>query len=84
MHEKADVYIWDVNVEGMKAVKDRVEKQGGVCTVFPVDVGNSTQVSEIVNLMESKGTEIDVLVNNAGVAVCKPYLETTDAEVRTD
>lgn len=81
VREKADVYVWDINSEGMQAVKARVEHQGGQCAIFPVDVSNSSQVSEIVKLMESKGKEIDVLVNNAGVAVCKPYLETTDAEV---
>jgi NAD(P)-dependent dehydrogenase (short-subunit alcohol dehydrogenase family) len=81
--EKADVFVWDVNVEGMNVVKARVQERGGAIAAFPVDVSNFDQVSEIVALMESKGKEIDVIVNNAGVAICKSFLDCSNAEVQT-
>jgi hypothetical protein len=82
--EKACVCIWDLESQtvGMAETKVLVEKAGGECRVFPVDVTNPAMVRELMALTDaSKSSGIEVFVNNAGVAYKKAFLDTTDAEL---
>jgi acetoacetyl-CoA reductase/3-oxoacyl-[acyl-carrier protein] reductase len=45
-----------------------------------VDVSDESSISQAISSTEEKFGEIDVLVNNAGIAQQKPFLEITDAE----
>jgi all-trans-retinol dehydrogenase (NAD+) len=67
-------------VPGLSNVRSAVEAKGALITVFPLDVANRKQVTEMVEMLEQRGKPIEVLVNNAGVAFSKPFLETTDEQ----
>lgn len=50
---------------------------------LPCDVSDQAQVEEAARRVAAQWGRVDALVNNAGVAVFKPALETTYAEWRT-
>jgi NAD(P)-dependent dehydrogenase (short-subunit alcohol dehydrogenase family) len=52
--------------------------------IVPVaaDVRSRGDARRVIDLATSKGRRIDVLVNNAGVMLTKPFLETSDEEWR--
>ncbi len=52
------------------------------CEVMTVqaDVGNSAEVNRMVKEVEARFGKIDVLVNNAGIAMQKLFTETTDED----
>jgi hypothetical protein len=79
--EGATVFILDVNAEGMRLTKERIESSGGKCQTFPCDVSKKEQVYELVRMIESKDMYIDVLINNAGVSYKKPFVECSDEEM---
>lgn len=46
-----------------------------------LDVSNSEEVIKVYKILSEKGINIDVLINNAGVAFFKPFLETDLEEI---
>lgn len=98
-NEGANVLIWDRDKEQLDRVKERIEGQleelkkknltqsqqetRKRVQCFPVDVTDEKQVESLVDLTERLGQPIDVMVNNAGVAVHKNFLECSRDELRT-
>jgi len=78
--EGAEVYVWDVDTAGLATVKRAVEQRGALVSTFPLDVTNKAQVTDMIQLMEKRDKPVDVLVNNAGVAFSKSFLETSDEQ----
>jgi meso-butanediol dehydrogenase/(S,S)-butanediol dehydrogenase/diacetyl reductase len=64
-----------VATEGTLAVRDRV-------LAVPCDVSNPAEVEAAAGAVMAKWGRVDALVNNAGVAVFKPALETSFEEWR--
>lgn len=81
--EKAVVCVWDLASQGsaMEETKRHIEQKGGRCSIFAVDVTNTAQVKELVASMEVNGTQIDVMINNAGVAYKGPLMNQSEAEL---
>lgn len=63
-----------------KAALEIQKATGNFVTPIQADVRNHTDVERLVQLTLNEFGKIDVLVNNAGVAVVKPLVETTDHE----
>jgi NADP-dependent 3-hydroxy acid dehydrogenase YdfG len=59
----------------LATLKEEIEIGGGVCRTITLDIADEEAVSTAL-----RGLEVDVLVNNAGVATMKPFLELTSAE----
>ncbi len=47
------------------------------------DLNNPDDIQHLKNSIREKSGKLDVLINNAGVLINKPFLETTDAEWET-
>lgn len=60
----AHVYILDFNIEGAKALSEKINQSGGIAEAFQCDVS----IQEDVLLLVNKIGRVDILVNNAGVA----------------
>ncbi len=56
---------------------DRVRERGRRALAVSCDVSNPDDVAACVDNVLTKFGQIDVLVNNAGVAIFKPFVETT-------
>lgn len=79
--EGAKVVICARDKSGLDSVCESIEKKGGVCSRFAVDVTSSSEVSGFVSKVVKAHGRIDVLVNNAGaVHKFSPVEKITDEE----
>jgi NADP-dependent 3-hydroxy acid dehydrogenase YdfG len=62
--------------ERLQAVKERLEQEYAVsCYLLPFDVQNREEVFRAVNSLPEEWQAVDVLVNNAGLALGRDYFE---------
>jgi len=78
--EGAKVAVFDMNVEAAQKVVDGIQASGGVAQAFKCDITNRDEVDAAVAAAEAALGPIDVLVNNAGWDVFKPFTKTVPAE----
>ena len=72
----ADIAIFDVKEEKMKAVADEVRAKGRKATTFKADVTKQQDVFAAVDHAEKELGGFDVMVNNAGIALIEPLMDT--------
>ena len=78
--EGARVAIFDLNYEAAQKVASDVRKAGGTAEPFECDITRRPSVDGAVAAAESKLGPIDVLVNNAGWDVFRPFTKTEPAQ----
>ena len=78
--EKAIVVLVDVKVEKLRAVAERLKKEGVEVYVQPCDVSDSDQVHRIIECVVAELGRIDVLVNCAGIHMTTRFHELTVEE----
>src|SRR3989344_1329745 len=66
-----------------KEIKESVKKLGENCSGFKCDVSNSVDVGKLLKRVVKSFGKIDVLVNNAGVAVWKDFAKQSEKEIET-
>jgi NAD(P)-dependent dehydrogenase (short-subunit alcohol dehydrogenase family) len=75
------VALWDIDAAALAATAARLDDAARVLAL-PCDVSAPLQVLAAADAVTAAFGRIDVLVNNAGVAVFKPILETSFEEWR--
>ncbi len=78
--EGADLALLDLNEDGLMETAQRVAAEGRRCVPLKVDVGDALASRAAVEQIESRLGGIRILVNCAGVAIVKAFLEVTEAE----
>jgi 2-hydroxycyclohexanecarboxyl-CoA dehydrogenase len=73
--EGSEVAVFDINDEGAAETVRIITDDGGKATAYSVDITDRAAVDKAVAEVENSGP-IDVLVNNAGWDVMKPFLDT--------
>lgn len=73
--EGSEVAVFDLNADGAAETVSHIEANGGKASAYAVDIADRAAVDTAVNAFEAGGP-IDVLVNNAGWDVAKPFLDT--------
>jgi 2-hydroxycyclohexanecarboxyl-CoA dehydrogenase len=76
----AKVAVFDMNLEAAQKVVDTIKAAGGTAAAFQCDITNREQVDGAVAATIAQLGPIDVLVNNAGWDVFKPFTKTVPAE----
>ncbi|MBI2749563.1 MAG: 2-hydroxycyclohexanecarboxyl-CoA dehydrogenase [Burkholderiales bacterium] len=76
----AKVAVFDMNLEAAQKVVDAIKTSGGTAAAFQCDITNRAQVDAAVAATIAQLGAIDVLVNNAGWDVFKPFTKTVPAE----
>ena len=71
----------DILPEGHSVVDD-IRREGGEALFLKCDVADEKQVVSCVNLVGEKYGHMDVLVNNAGIVLVKPFDQITWEEFR--
>lgn len=77
--EGADVMLIGRRREPLEAAAGRIAAAGGTAWSHAADVSSSADVDAAVAAAQERWGRIDVLVNNAGIAEEKPFLEIEDA-----
>jgi butyryl-CoA dehydrogenase len=67
----AMVLLSDINVIGLAETEQLVQQQHGRCKSYKVDVGDKHQIETFVKAVLDEFKYIDVLINNAGMAIGK-------------
>ncbi|MCQ0990363.1 SDR family NAD(P)-dependent oxidoreductase [Jiella marina] len=76
----ARLFVWDVSATNIDLARVTLDPLGTV--VFDrVDVSDTEAVRAAVARLEADGTAIDLLINNAGIVVGKPFLKHGHADI---
>jgi 2-hydroxycyclohexanecarboxyl-CoA dehydrogenase len=78
--EGAKVAVLDMNLEAAEKVVAEIRAAGGTAEAFRCDITNRAEVDATVAGVESKLGPVDVLVNNAGWDVFKPFTKTAPSD----
>ena len=73
--EGARVGIVDIRDEGLKEVAAQAKQKGFEFKTFGADVSKKDQIERVMEEFIQGFGRIDVLVNNAGIAISRPFLE---------
>jgi len=73
--EGARVGIVDLRDEALKGVASQARQKGFELKTIVGDVSKKDQVEEVTDEFVQEFGRIDVLVNNAGIAISRPFLE---------
>lgn len=73
--EGARVGVVDIRDEGLKEVVAEARQKGFELKAFVGDVSKKNQIERVIYEFVQEFGRIDVLVNNAGIAISKPFLE---------
>jgi 2-hydroxycyclohexanecarboxyl-CoA dehydrogenase len=78
--EGAKVAVFDVNIESAQATAAAIAAQGGHAAAFGCDITDRAAVDAAVAATIAQIGAIDVLVNNAGWDVFKPFTKTSPGD----
>lgn len=78
--EGGNVAVFDMNMDAAERVAAGIVAEGGKAMAFRCDITDRTQVDAAVAAVDAKLGPIDVLVNNAGWDIFKPFTKTVPAE----
>jgi 2-hydroxycyclohexanecarboxyl-CoA dehydrogenase len=78
--EGAKVAVFDMNLEAAQKVADGIQAAGGTAAAFKCDITDRAAVDAAVATTIAQLGPIDVLVNNAGWDVFKPFVKTVPDE----
>ena len=78
--EGGRVAVFDLNLEAAERVAEQVRADGGTALAVRCDITDRRSVSDAVAVTEAQLGSIDVLVNNAGWDVFKPFTKTEPAQ----
>lgn len=78
--EGARVAVYDMNLEAAEKVASGIRDEGGQAQAFRCDITDRASVDTAVEATQQNLGPIDVLVNNAGWDVFKPFTKTEPAQ----
>ncbi len=78
--EGATVVVTDIDAEGADKTAADIRRAGGKAIALAQDVTSESRWQEVIASTASSYGRLDVLVNNAGIAVLKPIAELTLAD----
>jgi 2-hydroxycyclohexanecarboxyl-CoA dehydrogenase len=78
----ANVVIADLNSAAAQAVADGLPSTKGTLLPITLDVASATSVRAGLDQVEARLGGVDILINNAGIDVIEPFIESTESTWR--
>lgn len=78
----AKVALLGRSVAALKEVEQAITEKGGAALAFPTDVTREEEVVAAAEAVQAAWGGAHILVNNAGTALVRPFLETDTAALR--
>lgn len=78
--EGAFTYLTDIDLAGAEAVAASIRAKGGRAVALAHDVTNTAHWDATFARIKADHGRLDVLVNNAGIAILRPFAEFSDAD----
>ncbi len=75
------VVLWDINEQGMEALRDQLARWGFDSSCYAVDLSRRDSIASAAERTLSDLGGVDVLINNAGIVSGKPLLDLTDDQI---
>jgi NAD(P)-dependent dehydrogenase (short-subunit alcohol dehydrogenase family) len=76
----ARLALVDLDTDGLHKIIDEIRMRGGTAEPIVADLQNGEHLVEVASEATRLLGHVDILFNNAGVAVVKPMLSTTDGD----
>jgi 2-hydroxycyclohexanecarboxyl-CoA dehydrogenase len=76
--DAANVAVWDLDEDAAKRVAADLVAAGAKAIASRVDVSKRAQVNAAVERVHAAFGPVQVLVNNAGITLFRPFMETTE------
>ena len=77
----AKVALLDKDGTKVKAVADEINVGGGSASAVACDISKQKEVVAAINDANAKYGALHILVNNAGVTLTRPFINTTDEDI---
>lgn len=74
------VVVTDINQADCQKVVDEIKNSGGEAIAFKLDVSKKSDVESVITEIVKQFGKLDILINNAGIAQFKPFLELTEED----
>ncbi|KAF2357513.1 Short-chain dehydrogenase/reductase SDR [Trinorchestia longiramus] len=78
---RATVVCCDINENWNSNTVKEVKAEGGSAFGYQCDVSDENNVKDVMGKVRTEVGDIDILINNAGIMPCKPFLKHSQAEV---
>lgn len=78
--EGAVVVATDINEEAVRAVVKQILLEGGQAYALRHDVSSRESWQDVTDMIKREFNRLDVLVNNAGIALSTPFLEQDETD----
>ncbi len=78
--EGAIVVATDINEEAVRAVVKQILLEGGQAYALRHDVSSRESWQDVTDMIKREFNRLDVLVNNAGIALSTPFLEQDETD----
>jgi len=79
-HEGANVVVADINSQKAERTAQEIKATGQRAMAYCINLANIAEVQPMVDSVVAKFGRIDILVNVAGVAQTKPFLDVTEQD----
>ena len=75
------IVCWDIDLEAAQETADVVEASGGQAHAFRGDVSQQRDVEATAQKVRGVVPHIDIIINNAGIMPCHPFLSHSIQEI---
>ncbi len=80
--EKANLAVIDINKQNLEDTRKELEQLNVNVNTYICDVSSREQIEETADLIKKDFNQIDILINNAGIAVGSTILDSTYEQIK--